>query len=67
MTTIVKVSPKKQFRIEIYKPESGKNEYVSIRQLYLNEKGEWLPGKQGVTIEKDYAMEVAKAIRDLVK
>lgn len=63
----ISISAKKQIRVDIYKPENGKTEYISLRQLYPGNAGEWLPGKQGITIEKDKAMEVAKAIRDLVK
>ncbi len=40
---------------------------VSLRQMY-RKKGqkEWLPGKQGLTIDPDFAVKVRKAIKSIV-
>lgn len=57
----IKISDTKGIQIEGIKI-SGKN-YVSLRQFYKTSKSdEWLPGKQGITIEVDNVEDIIKAM-----
>jgi len=61
--TIFDLSPKSRIRVA-EKTYNGKD-YTDVRHQFLNEHGEWIFTKKGVSIPKEMSADVAKAIAEL--
>jgi hypothetical protein len=49
--------------LDEYTPENGRpSQYVSIRVWWVGREGDWLPGKQGITVRRNELRQVIEAL-----
>lgn len=60
---MIKISDTKAIKVQGIEIDGRK--YVSLRQFYKTKKDpdKWLPGRQGISIEVDFARKLAKKIK----
>lgn len=67
MSKLIKLSPTKAYQLEAIDMEG--NKCVSIRQMYAkkSEPDNWLPGRSGLSLPWEYAMEILKSAAEVRK